>query len=404
MEHVWRSRVHPEVVRLTARAARMRRAAAELLDEDAYGGLPASCSAPGVRSPARTREQLRQLHRDGRRIIVSGDHGSITRDGRRVELLVSSEWSENRARAAAMSRRDLVGTCRGRWRTVACGCGRRELPVGCDQTALCSWCRERHWKRWRRRIVRAMGPHLRAAVDQWARRGKRGHRPGIYLLTLTAPHSGDLEIDRKVMGRGWRAVSKAASYGGYQLGARYSLRAWWGHHALVWEATAGTANDGHLHAHVAVISQWVPYVELRRTWAAAVPGACIVDAVSPADMAARAKGRGYKSDAVGSAAFYLAKYVTKGVQPSDLPGVKAGQLLAALRNRRKVTTSRHFWRPLAARGSSCRTCGTAHVLVEAPCGLQAHAPAAVLRALVEQRTRRRLARGSPQAALPLPPG
>ena len=231
-----------------------------------------------------------------------------------------------------------------------------------------------------------MGPHLRAARDMWNRGGRRGMAPGIYLITLTAPHSGDLVEDRRVLGEGWRELSKRASYGG-----------WWGHHALVWEATSGDNGEGHLHAHVAVISSWVPYAELHAAWRDAVPGALVVDVVDPGEARARAKKRGRRLNDVGSAANYLSKYVTKGVEPTELSGRKAGELLVAFRGRRKVTTSRGFWKPLSAR-KGCPTCGADHRLVAAPCGLQAVAPGAVLRAQCE-RVGLRLQRGSPQVGL-----
>ena len=401
LEFIWSARTRRDVVSLEARARRYRAAAAALLAWQENGGEPPE--APGLRRVALTRNSMVSSSAFGRGVwpargsVVVG-HGAITPDGRRVELLRAAEWCENRARATAMSRRDVVGACRGRWRTVACGCARREIEVGCDQPMLCGWCRKRHWLRWRRRITRAMGPHLRAAVDAWNRAGGRGPRPGIYLVTLTAPHSGDLVVDRRVMGDAWRELSKRASYGGYRHGERWYDEKWWGHHAMVYEATKGTKGDGHLHAHAAVISQWVPYKEMRAAWEQAIPGAVVVDVVSPQEQAKRASARGKKANGVGDAAFYLAKYVTKGVEPSELSGRKAGELLVAFRNRRKVTTSRHFWRPLRDREATCKGCGQIHRLVESPVGLQEHAPAAVMSSLME-RSRWRPPRGAPQVRL-----
>lgn len=422
MEYVWRVRVRSDIESLTARARRYRRAAQDLVTLDEYGGWPGRFlkrRAPGVRNATITRRALRAVRRDsalwstdvdwsksrGRSapIVVDGPHGSVTLSGRRVELMKASEWADNRARSASMGRADLVATCRGRWRRVACGCGTAELLVGCDQTSLCEWCRKRHWRRWRRRIVRAMGPQLRAAHDAWVKGGRRGYQPGVYLITLTMPHSGDLVTDRKTMGAAWRDLSKAASYGGYHKGARRNADGhpcrgadwvdakWWGHHAMVYEVTKGTVGDGHMHAHAAVISGWVPYDELRATWERSIPGAVIVDVVSPEDARKKAKERGRKLNAISNAAEYLAKYVTKGVEPAEMTGRKAGEMLVAFRGRRKVTTSAHFWRPLADR-SGCPTCKQAHRLVEAPCGIQQHAPAAVLLAAAE-RSRWRPPRG-----------
>lgn len=385
MEYVWAEGVRPSVAALTARAKRYKRAARELADLDEFGGRLAWLAAPGVRVISNTRQALRAAHRDGRRIVVRGAHGCITPQGRRIELLRAAEWAENRARAASMSRVDLVGACRGRWRKVGCGCGTVDILVGCEQTTLCEWCRKRHWRRWRRRITRAMDSHLTAAKRTWAK-CRRGYAPGVYLITLTAPHSGNLATDRETLGRAWRELSKAASYGN-----------WWAHHAMVYEATPGTKGDGHMHMHVAVISSWIPYDEIRALWGRAIPGAVHVDFQSPADAREAAKLRGRKANEVSNAAEYLAKYVTKGVEPIDMTGRKAGELLVAFRGRRKVTTSRHFWRPLAER-RGCQECGEPHRLIEAPCGLIEHAPGAVLASMAE-RSRWRPPRGAPQVPI-----
>jgi len=173
------------------------------------------------------------------------------------------------------------------------------------------------------------------------------------------------------MGAAWRELSKRASY-----------ERWWGHHSLVWEVTSGEDGLGHLHAHVAVVSSWVPYEELHVAWREAMPGARVLDVVSPADARERARARGRKYDAAGGAAHYLAKYVTKGVDAGEMTGRKAGELLVAFRNQRKVTTSRAFWRPLLAR-SGCKCCRQEYHLVGMPCSMQAIAPGAVLRAKAE---------------------
>jgi hypothetical protein len=258
-----------------------------------------------------------------------------------------------------------------------------------------------------------MKAHLRSAVDAWKRSGRRGSKPGVYLVTLTMPHSGDLVTDRRVMGEAWGAISKAASYGGYYRGGEWKLdeagkrvnvggtrsdAKWWGHHAVTYEVTGGTKNDGHLHAHAAVISQWVPYEELHAAWREACPGAKHLDVVDPATQAKRSNAHGRKANGASTAAEYLAKYVTKGVEPRELTGRKAGEMLVAFRGRRKVTTSRYFWRPLVGRTKHCEGCNECHRLVEAPDGLQTVAPAAVLASLVE-RTRWKPPRLSPQLTL-----
>ncbi len=286
--------------------------------------------------------------------------------GLNVTLLRSAEWAEHRARALAMTRGDVITTCRSRWRTIACACGWKEIPVGCDAPQLCSWCRKKHWRKWRHRITRSMDRHVRAARGIWNRdrRYLDGHMlPGVYLITLTGPHSGDLATDREVMGAAWRRLHKTAA------------GRWWGAYALTWEATSGTDGKGHMHAHVAVVSSWVPYEELHAAWRRAMPGAIVLDVRAP---------NGARNQA-GRAANYLAKYVTKGVDTAEFTGRKAGELLVAFRGRRKVTTSRHFWIP---EHKVCRTCNCYHRNVGSPCALQDIAPGAVLRSMAE-RTRYR---------------
>jgi hypothetical protein len=176
-------------------------------------------------------------------------------------------------------------------------------------------------------------------------------------VTFTMPHSGSIEQDREAMGRAWRALTKVANAG-----------QWWGHYALTWEVTPGTRGDGHVHMHVAAISSWIPYDDLRLAWQAAMPGAIQPDVQPP-----RRAQRG-SQDPAQSAADYLAKYVTKGVNPSVFTGQKAGELLVAFRGKRRVTTSIAFWKPNRDREARCERCGERHRALGAPDGLASVLP------------------------------
>jgi hypothetical protein len=355
LEYVWRSRVSPVVDALDARARRRRR-------------------------------QAREAPEDTPRL--------------RVLALRSGEWADHRARALALPRADVLATCGQRWMCIGCGCGDRSLRVGCDQPTLCPACRRKHANKWRRRIVAGMDRALRIERAAWHRTPayrRRGMRPGIYLITLTAPHSGDLTADRDAMGVGVRKLLKhATKYG------------WWQTYALTWEATAGRDGLGHLHCHLAVISSWVPYRRrevatdevdherwdsespnarprpprvgrrqytsergLHDVWRDAMPGALVVDVKHPRTNA---------DDALTSGV-YLAKYVTKGVEPAEFTGRKAGELLCAFRSRRKVSTSAGFW-PEPER--ECPCCEERYRLTGTPCSLQDIHPAAVLRSQAER--------------------
>lgn len=259
--------------------------------------------------------------------------------------------------------------------------------------------------RWRKRIVAGMDAALRrerAAWDATPSYRRRGMRPGIYLITLTAPHSGDLETDRRRMGKAVRRLQKHATAAG-----------WWRTYALTWEATAGARGDGHLHAHLAVVGSWVPYTAtqtmrydaaiwaprrkgerakrpapgLWEIWERSMPGARVLDVQAPR--------RG--GDGAIAAGHYLAKYVTKGIDPMEFTGAKAGELLVAFRSRRKVSTSKSFW---VAVDSRCGCCGEYVRSLGAPCSLQELFPGSVLRAHAE-RVGYHLERGPPQGRLTL---
>lgn len=340
LEYVWRMRMAPTVDKLAARAKVQRKRAA---------AFPSPPDGP----------------------IAVDEHG-----WERVVFLRSAEWNEHRARALALKRADLVKTCRTRWRSVRCGCGTKEFPVGCDAPQLCEWCRKKHWRKWRHRITRSMDIHLRAARAAWNRH-RRGMMPGVYLITLTGPHSGDIETDRKRMGEAWRSLSRAAHAG-----------KWWSHYALTWEVTAGKSGTPHVHAHIAVITSWIPYEDLHRAWRRAMPGALVLDVQAP----------NRRRNESGRAANYLAKYVTKGIEPSELTGQQAGQLLVAFHGRRKVSTSARFWIRVKR---DCGVCGQEHQAVGAPCSLQDIAPGAVLSSWAERSAKYRALhlRGQPQVGI-----
>lgn len=259
--------------------------------------------------------------------------------------------------------------------------------------------------RWRKKIIAGMEQALRRERARWdATPGyrRRGVRPGIYLISLTGPHTGDLETDRKVMGKAVRRLQKHATAAG-----------WWRTYALTWEATAGSRGDGHMHAHLAVVSSWVPYtskqasrydaalwaprrkgerkrcaqIGLHELWRKCLPGARVLDVQAPR--------RG--GDGPLAAGHYLAKYVTKGIDPTEFSGAKAGELLVAFRSRRKVSTSRGFWLPT---DTACACCGELVRSLGAPCSLQELLPGAVLRSRAE-RVGYFVERGPPQGALRL---
>ena len=349
LEYVWRMRTHDALQRLHRRAREKKRAARRAAD---------AASAAYQKSDPDTGTKQARL---------------------RVELARSSEWAEHRAQAMALPRAEVIAACGKRWRQVRCGCGVQEVKVGCDQVQLCDVCRKRHWRRWRRRITRAMDAHVRAARAQWAHRRRRGFVPGVYLITLTVPHSGSIIQDRETLAKGWRKLTKTAT-----------AEDWWGAYALAYEVTPGEDGKGHVHAHIAAVSSWVPYDRLRAEWYR-VSGAEILDVSPP------------RSGKVQNAADYLSKYVTKGVDPSVFTGQKAGELIVAMRGKRKVTTSVGFWTPTKQREIVCNACGKPHQSLGAPLALRRVAPGPVLQAMAE-RIGFFIPRGAIQSELRMPDG
>lgn len=339
-------------------------------------------AAPMAALEARAKRRRRQARAFEREALKVGDPSLGA--WLRVGCLRSAEWAEDRARALAMSRADIVEGCGERWRSVRCGCTTVELRVGCEQPQLCGTCRRAHWQLWRRRITLAMDFALgveRAKFFRTPSYRRRGMKPGIYLITLTAPHSGDLATDRERMGKAVRTLLKEAN-----------REDWWRTYALTWEATAGEDGKGHMHAHLAVISSWVPYTRdngtgrgLHEVWRDAMPGALVVNVSPPC--------KGGDEAAIG--AQYLAKYVTKGVDPSEFTGRKAGELLIAFRSKRKVTTSAGFWQRLPP---ECEHCKQLWQSLGAPMSLQKLLPGAVLRSMAE-RMGYWVPRGGPQVGL-----
>ena len=378
--------VHHETLRIARRASSRAASSVQSLGTSAN-------AAPGLGNPEwmadleyvwrmRTADSLRRLNqrarrqkrrargaeRDAERAWEDGDRDAFSRHvQRKITLHRSAEWSEHRAQAMALPRQELVAACGERYRTVRCRCGTRDVKVGCDQTMLCMRCSKQHWRKWRRRITRAMDAHVRAARGAWhaaRRRGEqRGMMPGVYLVTLTVPHSGSIATDRETIARGWRKLTKVAQAGG-----------WWSAYAMTYEVTPGSERDGrrgHVHVHLAAVSSWIPYDELHEAWRK-YTGAVVIDVSAP------------RSHRCESAADYLSKYVTKGVDPAVFTGQKAGELLVAMRGKRKITTSVGFWRPTKHLETLCKRCGCRHELVGVPQALARVAPWAVLKSLAER--------------------
>jgi hypothetical protein len=226
-------------------------------------------------------------------------------------------------RAAALDRpySRKLQRCSRRGTRVRCGCrGWRGVRLHtCRQHLLCADCQ--------RARARRMGARIRAGLE-----AAIASRPGemLVLVTLTLRHSGDVAEDRQRLADGWRRFTKA-------FWKRYGRFPYVG----VWEVTPGSDAMGHVHMHVAVVWPWRDWGDVREMWLAACPESERITFV--------ARRRDGRASDPKSAANYLGKYLSKGLQTDDFSVELRTRVVAGTYNSRWVFSSRKFWilfRPL----------------------------------------------------------
>lgn len=273
-----------------------------------------------------------------------------TRIASRASTLSLFRYHAGRARTlgeAFAERAKGCGEPGGPWLELHCGrCGEvHRLAARCQLRAWCGDCAVRRASRLKRRVVPALGAALREARQAWGRDGApKGRRPELTMLTLTVRHSGDLELDRQRLERGWQR-----------------LRAWWWRDVgspvflRAWESTKGRDELGHVHAHVVAILPKMNLRALDAEWERATDGHGINVDVKQRQRA-EAQGKRHRQTRRGSAqaaAAYLCAYVTKGVHPADHTPATAAAWVRSIHGRRLVTTSRKLLEVLPPAPSPC---------------------------------------------------
>lgn len=192
-------------------------------------------------------------------------------------------------------------------------------------------------------------------MHERARNRSRAEKWRWVLLTLTVAHSGSLAQDRAVIILAWKRLRQ-------WLWKRIGAFPF----ALVWECTEGCDHQGHVHAHVAALWPWVDWTAVHAEWVKATEGRS-----SHLDIQAARKGS-------NGCAKYLGKYATKGVVLYELPAEIAADFVRATYNKRVITASEHFWRPLA---DGCTCCKQRWQQTDKPEAMAGLIPGALLEAM-----------------------
>lgn len=273
--------------------------------------------------------------------VAEGLYASLMEDRRNAwERRAKSEgltdpqrkYAAARARTLSKPYAAKLAKCSLQGVNVKCGCpGKRDVRwYTCRQHLLCETCRAKRGKKLR--------PRIRAGLETaWKAEIQQNHRLQVVLVTLTVRHSGDVGADRATVARAWRAFYKAYV-------RRFGKFTYVGVH----EATAGRDGMGHAHMHIACIwPRGAPgsgtagdWKLLARLWRQSAPTSTRIN-FEP-------------SHGAKHAAWYVSKYVAKGIEAGDWTPELRTRLVCGTYNTRWLMTSRRFWQPFEP---LCPCCG-----------------------------------------------
>lgn len=214
---------------------------------------------------------------------------------------------------------------------VKCGCkGKRDVRwYTCRQHLVCEHCRLKRARKQRARI--------RAGIDAaWeATPNKQTHV--MLLLTPTAEHSDDFAATMRAVEDGWRAFYK-------RMNARI------GRFPFVWVKEVTPGDDGKGHPHMHIVAIWPRFdwkvAGIHELWLASCPESSHLNirvVTSPKN-----------------AAWYLGKYVSKGVESREFTPELRARVVAGTYGTRWVGGSRRFF---VAFVPCCPACGQSVVRV-----------------------------------------
>ncbi len=223
-----------------------------------------------------------------------------------------TRYRENRALSMGRPFRAKLAKCARAGVEVKCGCpGKRDVRwYTCRQHLMCERCQRARSKR--------MGARIRAGLEQAWEGAPRNSM--VVLVTLTLAHSGDVAADRAALALGWRRFYKRMFRFGYEKFP----------YVGVWECTPGLDGKGHVHMHIAAVWQYRDWGLLSDLWRDSCPTSTRINFIA--------------SHTVRSAAKYVSKYMSKGVQTSEFTPALRARVLHASYNTRQVFSSVRFWK------------------------------------------------------------
>ncbi len=261
-------------------------------------------------------------------------------------------YAMNRVASLGRDLEPTVSQCGKRARDMRCGCkgaarpsrDERAVEFNCKQHLVCGRCMRKRSHKLRAKMGAALQHHLDVARRSWVGRGcPRGGKPIIVMMTFTIAHSGDVMRDRRDLQEGWREFWK-----------RLKRRGWAQPYCGAWEATSGRDRLGHPHLHVAMVWPFRDFGFIRRLWRASCPRSERIH------FGTGKKRRDGAPTNGKSAAAYIGKYISKGVDLDTMGEVLAADIVAATYNQKTVISGTgqkgvKFWLPWER--PHCECCG-----------------------------------------------